>query len=140
MKEKIIALIRAIIQQENHEDAAYDVAFVQQRFDLFLNYSKGVFQDVLTYTVNKELRDGGLVDQSEFEFKVCSADKSRRTAHNAVIDACKQLNRLCERYGVDYICPVTDNRTEIAAFVGQVVNEIYCSGVGVSSVELSKKN
>ncbi len=140
MKEKIIALVQAIIKQENAEDAAYDVNFVQQRFDLFLNYSRGVFQDVLTYACNKELRDGSVIEQHDFEFRVCNADKSRRSAHNAVIDACKQLNRLCEKYGVDYICPVTDNRTEIASFVGQVVNELYCSGVGVSSVENMKQH
>lgn len=48
---------------------------------------------------------------------MANVDNERRSKHNAAIDACNQLNRLCERYDIPRICNIdTNNRAEVADF------------------------
>ena len=54
----------------------------------------------------------------------------RRNAHNSAIDACSIINRLCDIYGCDHICPDTNDRYIIADFIGSFVYNVYLEGQG----------
>lgn len=83
----------------------------------FSNYVEATNNHLFTIQSTSILRDGEVIDQSEFERRLLSANRMRREKHNKAIDSCNQLNRLCEKYNIEIICKVdTNNRSDVANF------------------------
>ena len=143
MKTKIKNLADAISKQEP-EDADFYCNFISERLETFTNYFNAVYKDVLGMEINKSLRDSGRIPQEEFERRVLDNDNSRHKKHDLGIDACNQLNRLCEKYGVEPFCPDGTDRYKVADFIGTFVYNVYESGIGQKSldkaIELARAN
>ena len=77
----------------------------------------------------------GRIEQEEYEFRITRSDQLRRSAHNRAIDACSQLNRLCDRFDVPKFCPESTDRHVIADFVGKFVSEVYQQGIAPKDLD-----
>ncbi len=129
MREKVGELVKAITEREQSaEDIDYLVDFVAERLNAFTNYFNSVYNNVIMSEMSTRLRDSGRITQEEFERRLVNSDKTRRYAHETAIDACHQLNRLCDSCNVPKFCPDTDDRYVIADFIGEFVSEIYQEG------------
>lgn len=136
MKQDISKLVKAISDSvTDKQDFAEMVEFIANDLDAFTNYFNKVYNDVIGSEVNKTLRACGRIEQEEYEFRVLQADRLRRSAHNRAIDACSQLNRLCERFDVPKFCPESSDRHVIADFVGRFVSEVYQQGISPKDLD-----
>ena len=80
----------------------------------------------------------GRISQEDFEFRITQSDSLRRSIHDVAIDACKQLNRLCDAYSVERFCPEESaDRHQVADFIGTFVYNIYEDGQGNRSMDKS---
>ncbi|MCR5670741.1 MAG: hypothetical protein K6G10_07015 [Butyrivibrio sp.] len=141
MKENIGNLIRAISERTpDKEERDYLLTFVAERLSTFTGYFNSVYNDVIASETSRILRDTGRIDQEEFEFRLTRSDASRRSAHNLAIDACTQLNRLCDNFHVPKFCPETDDRHVIADFIGKFVSELYQEGQRAPSIDQAIEN
>jgi hypothetical protein len=104
--------------------------FVKERLLFFADYEREVFKDVVTKAESVISLQAGNISNADYVNAIRVSDTDRHLTHNIVIDACRQLNSLCDRYGLEHICPETEDRHEIAKFVGKLVNENYFYGIG----------
>ena len=133
MREKIRNLITAIIDNESSSDLAeHTIAFVYNALGRLLDYSRIVVEQGIETDINQALWNSGNLDGDELKRRTTEKDSERTNIHNIVIQSCRQLNRLCKKYGVENICPATDDRYEIAVFVGQFIQELFQDGIGGS--------
>ncbi|MBO4847015.1 MAG: DUF3232 domain-containing protein [Lachnospiraceae bacterium] len=130
MKQEIKNLFDAVSKQENAEDAKFITEFITDSASTFVSYFNTVYRDVLQAQAFRSLLDMGRIDREDYIFRIQENDNLRRKAHDVAIDACAQINRQCDRYGLPHICPEKDaNRTEIAEFIGDFVCEFYQDGI-----------
>lgn len=65
-------------------------------------------------------------DGEELRDKIQNLDSTRKIKHDSAIANANMLNRICDKYGVAPLVPVnTQDRYEIADFIGQFCSEIY---------------
>lgn len=132
-------LIHAIV--EKGEDVNDTVDFLYERMEKFTLYFNTVYRAVIRSEISNELRAGGLLTQEDYQTRIMTDDRDRRIAHDSAIDACRQINRLCDRYNEKRICPETDDRYVIADYIGRFVYEVYQKGQSQTrNVDLSKSN
>lgn len=148
MVKKIGELIKKINEVEtDKEDIDFLVDFVYDKCDAFINYFACVYNDVLRAEIDRKLLDGGKLSREQFVFRREQTDSRRRSAHERAIAACSALNRMCDNYSVERICPSTDDRHVIAEFVGAFTNQIYQSGINCecqykldNAIEIARQN
>lgn len=72
------------------------------------------------------------LEPAEFRDAIMELDRTRRDAHEAAIDACRILNRMCEKAGLENLYPGNiDERLEVAEFCMTVVSTLFEDRVGV---------
>ena len=108
---------------EDFQDFSETIANIQ---DSFRRYFDAVVEGAVTIAVASEaLRDGAFSTQ-QYQYEVQTVDRQRRTAHESAIDAANQLNRICERVGIEPICNVdTKDREAVHQFVFEAVSDLY---------------
>ena len=107
----------ALDSKLNEDDRLYIQNFIKESCIAFPRYIMATNEYVLTVHSILKSRENGDISQEEFERELENVDTSRRTFHNKAIDACNQLNRLCEKYGLEKICDIeTSNRAAVANF------------------------
>lgn len=56
--------------------------------------------------------------------------EARGKAHDCCIQACNNINSLCERYDVSLVCDFnTEDRHKVARFAGEMVRALYIEGI-----------
>ena len=126
--EKIKNLISAIAadQSLSKEDRLYVQNFVIECCLSFPKYVVATNEYVFVVHSISESRANGDISQDEFERRLKNVDISRRNFHNKAIDSCNQLNRQCEKYGLDKICHIdTQNRSAVADFAANFAMAIH---------------
>ena len=129
--EKVRGLMDAIAQEKGLSDEAANnsIESLSDGLGKFVNYFNAVYKDVIQAEVAMSFRDAGRIGQDKFEFMREQTDSRRRNAHDSAILACDRLNRLCDTFEVDHICPEKDaDRYEVADFIGSFVSEVYQDG------------
>ncbi len=73
--------------------------------------------------------------------RIMAIDRQRHNAHESAISSVNILNRVCEKMGLEPFTAVdTTNRTAVADFVGQFVNETYNGGIGGTMDEIAHQH
>lgn len=130
MKEKIRKFMEAISTNENSpETVDHIIRFAYNAINRWVDYFVNVFYQVIGTETDRALWNIGSIDGEELRRRTEERDNSRRKAHNLAIQACAQINRLCDKYGIEKICPETDDRHVVAEFIGQFIQEIYQDGI-----------
>ena len=72
------------------------------------------------------------LEPEDFRDAVMEMDRARRNAHEAAIDACRILNRICEQAGIEnFYTGNLAERLEVADFCLEVVSALFEDRVGV---------
>lgn len=124
-------LIRAIANDIT-EDIEDLLEFVDSRVAYMPEYIKAVYDHVLTVDSSSVLRREGIISVEEYKNRIETADSNRRSKHDAMLVAMDQLNRLCDKYGVNKICPINQDRHVRANFAGAVTIECFLEGIHMS--------
>jgi hypothetical protein len=67
---------------------------------------------------------------STTEYMYKTMDEKRRMLHNICINACKNLNDICENLGIQSVCNINiEDRHEVAAFCGYIVTSVFMDGI-----------
>ena len=125
-------LIEAIAEDINEEDKTGLLEFVDSRVTYMPEYVQSVYEHVLTGDKSLILLNKGMITTEEYQYRVRTADSNRRSKHHAMLSAMDQLNRLCDRYGIEKICPENPNRHVRANFAGAVTIECFLDGIHTS--------
>lgn len=134
--ERVRKLFKCISDDKSLDDEDKKIvhSFVLDTINHFSEYVLATNNYVYTIQSIKELKLSNIIGQDEFERKLKNVDLSRRNKHNIAIDACNQLNRQCDLYGIPRICDIdTSNRVQVADFAahfsmvthGYAVNHNY---------------
>lgn len=107
------------------EDVQDYVDFLDNSVEKFAAYLQAAVAHDVGVQSARIMIAGGRMDIEDFRYRVTTLDRERKSAHDVAIDSCAQLNRICSRYNLEPICPVTGDRHVIADFVAQTVYEIY---------------
>lgn len=132
-------LIKAIANRDfDQGEINGDIAFVNERFDTFRKYFNAVYKHVYGSSIALTMVHGGRMEVEEYQDKVMKYDADRKSAHNMAIAACNQINRQCDMYGIEHLCPEVEfdpinnekcvNRGEIADFVGRYMYSVFQQG------------
>ena len=121
-------LIRAIAN-DTTEDVEDFLEFVDTRISYMPEYIKAVYDHVLTVDSSSVLRREGIISVEEYKNRIETADLNRRSKHDAMLVAMDQLNRLCDKYGVQKICPENQDRHVRANFAVAVTIECFLEGI-----------
>lgn len=116
-------LITAISQDTSKtaEDRLFFQNFVVEKCVSFSEYVVTTNNYIYTVHSISESRKNGDLSQEEFERKLNTVDQIRRSKHNIIIDSCNQLNRLCNTYQIEPICPFdTKDRYQVADFAANM--------------------
>lgn len=115
-----------------------DIQYVNERFDKFRKYFNSVYEHVYGSSTSLTLVHGGMMTPEAYQDMVVRLDGKRKQAHDMAIVACGQINRQCDTYGLEHLCPevIEDerdhtkcaNRGEIADFVGRYMYSVYQQG------------
>lgn len=89
--------------------------FIVHLLKKFSEYIHATNEYVYTLQSITLLRDAGVIDQTEFEYQLKMIDTLRKTKHDAIIDACNQLNRQCDFYNIPRICDINVRDRAIVA-------------------------
>lgn len=133
----MIEKLEKLIKECNDE---YELLLVQTSVDDFVRYVNTVIDYAVKIPIAQE---SFRYDRDRLIAEIERYDHARHYAHEAAIAGCSSLNRLCELKGVEPIAQVnTEDRHEVARFVGDFINEIYndCVRGGMDrAVELAKE-
>ena len=132
-------LIKAIANRDfEPEFIDSDIQFINERFDSFRKYFNAVYEHVYGGSTALTLVHGGMMSTEKYQDYVMNLDKNRKIMHDRAIDSCAQLNRQCDMYGIEHLCPEVEfdpinnekcvNRGEIADFVGRYVYSVFQQG------------
>lgn len=130
-RENIQSLAKAIAAGDD-EFKQEDMEFFVERLNMFVNYFNVVYDYVVSEEVNRALYDMDRISREDLIFRLENKDQKRRLVHETAISACAQINRLCDMYHVPQFCPVTQDRYEIAEFIGQFTHDIYQSNISLT--------
>lgn len=129
-------------RQEDQEYIEEDLELVDEKLDAFRQYFNAVFEHVMGSESNRFLCNAGYMEPDVMRDKNMELDAARRSKHEKAIDACNILNRLCDRHGIEHLCPDVEkdgekcmNRDEIAEFVGYFVYNVYQQGIGAPELD-----
>ena len=143
MEETIMSsvndLLKAIANRDySQEYINEDISFVNKRFDKFRKYFNAVYEHVYGSSTALTLVHGGMMTPEAYQDMVVNLDGKRKHAHDMAIAACEQINRQCDMYGLEHLCPEVEfdqinnqkcvNRGEIADFVGRYVYSVFQQG------------
>lgn len=104
-------------------DDEYERMLIQNSVDSFVGYVNSVIDYAVKIPIAQESH---AYDRDRLITEIQQLDHTRHYAHEAAISGCTSLNRLCELKGVEHIAKInTENREEVAQFVGNFVNEMY---------------
>ena len=131
-RKKYKELINRIVDDANEEDKTDLLEFVDSRIEYMPEYVQAVYEHVLTCDKALILLNKGAITTEEYQFMVSTADSNRRSKHNTMLSAMDQLNRLCDRYGIEKICPENPDRHVRANFAGAVTIECFLDGIHTS--------
>lgn len=118
----------ALIQKVNTSDSEYkleDLDNIENGMMSFANYVNVVYNQVTMTPIIYAKYEG-----EELQHKIETIDSRRRTAHEKAIVSCSLINKLCDYYGAEKICPDTNDRNIIANFCAQVTTEFFLDGIG----------
>ena len=132
-------LLKAIANRDySQEYINEDISFVNERFDKFRKYFNAVYEHVYGSSTALTLVHGGMMTPEAYQDMVVNLDGKRKHAHDMAISACEQINRQCDMYGLEHLCPEVEvdpinkekcvNRGEIADFVGRYVYSVFQQG------------
>ena len=131
--EKYAKLIETIIEKTTDKEELMDLLqFVDTSIEYMDEYVQAVNEHVRTVKRSSVLRKKGIISAEEYKFRVEMVDSNRRTKHNAMLSAMNQLNRLCDRFGVEKFCPENQDRHVRATFAGAVTTECFLEGIHAS--------
>ena len=122
--EEYNKLIHAI----KHSDNQYKTDDLEMLDDLmgsFGDYVDIVYQETYRTPILRARLDG-----DELRQRLQQMDMQRRIYHDSAISSCSQINKLCEIYGVEPICPITNDRYVIADYCAQISAAFYLNGIG----------
>jgi len=72
------------------------------------------------------------LEPEEFRNAIMELDRARHNAHEAAIDACRILNRICTQVGLENLYTGSlEERLEVADFCMSVVSTLFEDRVGV---------
>lgn len=134
-KELISAIMKSDKDTEFKKMACDMIGDALSRFPEYVN-------TVVTYQVQMPLIYAHY-DGQELRDRVTELDMSRHNAHECAISSVDQLNRLCGQFGLEPFSTVdTTNRTAVADFAGEFVNETYNNAIGgtMDSLTLGKRD
>ena len=118
-----------IIENCEEEFVESDLEFVEKTFDCFRKYFNSVYEHVVGAEAQRLYLQADRIDIDTFQSRIMKLDSDRKLSHDLAVDACKKLNRQCDVYNIPHICPDTDNRAEIADYVGRLIYGIYQRGI-----------
>ena len=132
-------LIKAISNRDfDQGEINGDIAFVNERFDAFRKYFNAVYKHVYGSSIALTMVHGGRMEVEDYQNKEVKYDADRKSAHDMAIAACDQINRQCDMYGIDHLCPEVEydpvnnkkcvNRGAIADFVGRYMYSVFQQG------------
>lgn len=126
--EKEKQLIKAMHQQdfqpffEGDKDDAFDT--LANALDSFATYQNSVIHMTIMQPIIYARYEG-----QDLRDKISDMDSHRRSAHESAIANINMLNRICKAYGVEEFANInTQDRYQVADFVGQYCAEIYETG------------
>lgn len=117
-------LINTIKKSENQYKVD-DLEMLDDIMGSFGDYVDIVYQEAYRTPILRARLDG-----DELRQRLQQMDMQRRIYHESAISSCSQINKLCEIYGMEPICPVTDDRYVIADYCAQVSVAFYLNGIG----------
>lgn len=133
MKEELKSLIDTIkASGEDLQTKREDLDFIVERMQHLADYVNAV----VMMSVQVQVLYAKELDQEELIYKIQGIDTKRKMVHDVAMDACVQIDRLCNAYGCDPFCGIEkeldadgratgQNRHEFAVFIGKTVNQIF---------------
>ena len=121
MYEKYVALVNAIMGEE--DELVWELLVDNMR--AFPEYVNQVYNEAAMVPIIR-FRYEGEVLRSSIE----ALDRNRRMAHNAAINSCNIINRMCDKYGVDRFCIDAEkaDRYAVGDFCAKIVRELFAFG------------
>lgn len=109
---------------DGDKEEAFD--FVSEQLEKFPQYTNIVIREQIMMPIWRFRYDG-----EELRDKIQDIDQKRKIAHDSAIASVNILNRLSKNLGLEPFADIdTNDRHEVANFVGQYVNEVYNKGIG----------
>lgn len=109
---------------DNSKEEALD--FLTEQIQIFPKY----VNEVVTMTSMRNIWMA-TCDKDEYCNRMQNIDRSRKIIHDRCVDSVKILNRMSASLGLEPFADInTDDRHEVAKFVGRYVNEVYSVGIG----------
>lgn len=136
--ERQTNLIRAM-QAQNFEqffdgDAKDAYETLTSAMESLVNYQNSVIAMETQIKFLRFVKEG-----QDFRDAVQQLDTNRRYKHDAAIANLNILNRICDAYETERICPVdTSDRHEAAKFIGEWCNEMYQNGQNSNQPQAEK--
>ncbi len=92
-----------------------------------LNY----FADYFNQVVRMEILANSITTWSSSDsFLYSQMDEERRFRHDLCVNACEDLNQMCQRLGIqDFYPGDVDDRHDVAAFCGVLVSNLFLHGI-----------
>ncbi|MCR5118180.1 MAG: hypothetical protein K6B44_01000 [Lachnospiraceae bacterium] len=119
-------LIEAIAHSDKSDEEKDDIfAIIKSKLNCFMDY----VGHVISTEVYKDIICSGCSNGTE-EYMYKKTDEYRSRCHDECIIACKRLNEICDSLGIDHFCNIdTDDRHEVAKFVGKTVTNMFATGI-----------
>lgn len=136
--ERQTNLIRAM-QAQNFEqffdgDAKDAYETLTSAMESLVNYQNAVIAMETQMRLLRFTKEG-----QDFRDAVQQLDTNRRYKHDAAIANLNILNRICDAYETERICPIdTSDRYEAAKFIGEWCNEMYQNGQNPNQPQAEK--
>ena len=106
---------------KNKDTNKNDIKLIKDTINAFVSYTNMVIDmEIFTESIKEW--------SSTTEFILKKKDEERRFQHNLCISFCEKINELAEFY--NYALYInTDNRHEVACFIGDTISKIYNKGI-----------
>lgn len=132
-------LVETITKKETDKiEAQETIEFLDERVEKFSRYIQAVNSHLTGSNSALIMMKGGLLSVESYQERIKTLDTDRRLSHEVAIAAVDQINRICDIYGVEHICPDDPDRHVRANFAAAVTMECFMLDHGKSREEIEQ--
>lgn len=128
-------LITAIVNRSNETETINDdIEFLHKQVDKFQQYFNSVYDRTYGSSAAKTLVRDNRISADEYKVYESNLSTNQNAAYESVLNACERINRMCDMYSIEHLCPDInrneDNKEKIDIFVLEYMDNMFKRGLG----------
>lgn len=139
-------LLMAIMNRDfDRDEIEADIVFVKHQIDMLRTYFDMAYKETYGSSVAVTLVKEKQITEERYKEYIAGLETRRTNCLDTAIAACAQINKMCDQYGLQHLCPDVEydkqngnkcvNQNEITEFIGEYMKAVFEQGQEDTTME-----